>query len=93
MLFQEFYEFEVLVKNNNWFEVDCMANVFIALYNFGRRKEDFNAMPPFFEAFLKGLQDAGNNVLCYQHKTVGREFKGQIPNEYKEKLIAFCPDL
>ena len=43
-----------------------MANVFIAMYNFGRDPNDFYKMPPFLESFLNGFKDAGNNVLCFQ---------------------------
>ena len=58
-----------------------MANVFVAMYNFGRDPNDFYKMPPFLESFLCGLKNAGNNVLCFQHKTYGREFEEDLPEE------------
>lgn len=70
-----------------------MANVFIAMYNFGRDPQNFYHMPPFLEAFVNGFKEAGNTVLCYQHKTYGREFNTPIPEIYKEKLKNFNPDI
>lgn len=70
-----------------------MANVFVAMYNFGRDPNDFYKMPPFLESFLCGLKNAGNNVLCFQHKTYGREFEEDLPEEYASKLKQFNPDL
>ena len=70
-----------------------MANVFIAMYNFGRDPNDFYKMPPFLESFLNGFKDAGNNVLCFRHKTYGREFDEKLPKEYESKIKRFNPDL
>ena len=69
-----------------------MANVFIAMYNFGR-DEDFYVMPPFLEAFVHGMRKRGNNVLCYMHKTYGREFDEELPEDYRDKILEFDPDL
>ena len=70
-----------------------MAKIFVSLYNFGRHPEDYNMMPPFFESFLNGLKDAGNQVLCFQHKIYRREFIGRIPSRYRTKIMEFKPDL
>ena len=66
-----------------------MARIFVALYNFANKKDDFNTMPPFFESFLKGLKDAGNQVLCFHHKTYGRQFNSEIPSDIKNKVKNF----
>ena len=47
-----------------------MAKIFVALNNMCRLPDDFCAMPPFYESFVNGLKDAGNEVLCFQTKIV-----------------------
>lgn len=74
-------------------EYIIMAKIFVAMYNFGRKKDDFNAMPPFYETFLKGLADNGNQVLCFHHKTHGKQFDDVIPEQYSQFLLDFRPDL
>lgn len=70
-----------------------MAKIFVALYNFGRKKDDFDAMPPFYESFINGLKDAGNDVLCFHQKTYTRDFEGEIPALQKRILMKFNPEL
>lgn len=70
-----------------------MARVFIALYNFCK-ESDYKHMPPFFEAFIHGMEKAGNNVVCFQTKqTTDRGYYKPIPRKVKNKLIKFNPDL
>lgn len=55
-----------------------MAKVFISLYNFCKIPDDYTAMPPFFEAFIEGMKDAGNDVLVFQTKEIrNRGFETQ----------------
>ena len=42
-----------------------MANIVVAIYNPLIRQ---NGMYPYFETFLDGLKDAGNNVLCFEKR-------------------------
>lgn len=71
-----------------------MAKVFISLYNFCKIPDDYTAMPPFFEAFIEGMKDAGNDVLVFQTKnTTGRGFDIEIPSDQKEMLQNFDPDI
>lgn len=70
-----------------------MARIFVALYNFANKKDDFNTMPPFFESFLKGLKDAGNQVLCFHHKTYGRQFNSKFPSDIMNRVKNFDPEL
>ena len=72
-----------------------MARIFVTLNNFCRIPEDYCAMPPFFESFLVGLREAGNDVKCFQTKAYAAttRFKDEIPSEYKNLLIKFNPDL
>lgn len=70
-----------------------MAKIFVALYNFGRKKEDFNAFPPFYESFVYGLKEAGNDVLCFHQKTFTRSFDNPIPVEQARIIKNFNPEL
>ena len=71
-----------------------MAKIFVALYNFCRKTDNYCDMPPFFECFLEGLKKAGNDVKCYQIKEyANRGFESNIPNEYRVMLLDFNPDL
>lgn len=71
-----------------------MAKVFVALYNFCRHPKDYTAMPPFFESFLNGLKEAGNDVCCFQTKKVtNRGFEQDIPEKMREMVLKFDPDL
>ncbi len=70
-----------------------MARIFVSLYNFCRRIESFEAMVPFYESFLDGLKKAGNDVLCFQHKTFDRQFQEAMPNSIRQKIIDFNPEI
>lgn len=70
-----------------------MARIFIALYNFGRKKDDFTAMPPFYESFITGMKEAGNDVLCFHQKTFTRSFDDPIPDKQAYIIKNFNPDL
>lgn len=71
-----------------------MARIFVSLYNFCKKQDDLKAMPPFFEGFLKGLEKAGNEVVCFQtRKTTERGFESRIPDRVKKELLDFDPDL
>lgn len=70
-----------------------MARIFVALHNFAYRTTETNEMPPFFESFLRTLEAAGNDVLCYFHKQQGREFGQKIPKNLLEKIKLFSPEI
>lgn len=72
-----------------------MAKIFVALNNFCRIPENYSAMPPFYESFVNGLKDAGNEVKCFQTKIVSghKRCEGEVPQELAGILSAFCPDL
>ena len=69
-----------------------MARILVSFYNFARDDKDFNIMPPFYESFVNGLKNAGNDVLCFFHKTFTRKFAESIPEEYKNRITDFNPD-
>ena len=72
-----------------------MAKIFVALNNFCRIPGNYSAMPPFYESFVNGLKDAGNEVKCFQTKIVSghKRCEGEVPQELAEILRVFCPDL
>lgn len=70
-----------------------MARIFVAMYNFCRKPDDFEAMPPFYESFINGLKCAGNQVLCFHHKTFKRAFENEIPDPIRQLLKDFNPEL
>lgn len=70
-----------------------MAKIFIAFYNLGRKKGDFNAMPPFYESFINGFKRAGNDVLCFHQKNFYRSFDMNVPEVQVEIIKRFDPDL
>ncbi len=70
-----------------------MARILVSLRNGWRRPDDFNAMPPFYETFLKGLRDTGNEVFCFHHKEYNRDFSVPISDEMKSLVKRFNPEL
>lgn len=70
-----------------------MAKVFVSMYNFARHKDDYTIMPPFYETFVNGLKNAGNDVLCYFHKNFYMDFSGEMPKEVFEKFKSFDADI
>ena len=70
-----------------------MAKVFVAMYNFARHKKDENILPPFYDAFVNGLKNSGNDVLCYFHKEWRKDFSGDIPEDVLSDMRAFDADM
>lgn len=70
-----------------------MANIVIGLHNFLITKSNLDARPPFYDAFLNGLKEAGNNVLCFEKQNYEASIKENIPEDYLEKIKKFNPDL
>lgn len=67
-----------------------MANIVVAIYNPLIRQ---NGIFPYFETFLDGLKNVGNNVLCFEKIAAELELKEPIPEHYLEKIRNFSPDL
>lgn len=71
-----------------------MAKVFLAFYNGIRGAEDSFAMPIFYEAFIKGLENNGNDVFAVMHPTWNADFiKDAIPEKLLEEIKDFNPDV
>ena len=74
-----------------------MANIVVSFRNF-LQDDNFNKLtfnpdilPPFYESFLMGLKNKGNNILCFQAKSINIERK--IPPLYLKQIEDFRPDL
>ena len=70
-----------------------MANILVSMYNFAKDPQDYTVLPPFYEAFVKGLRQAGNDVFCLFHKQYDMDFSGELPPSLDEALKRFSPDL
>lgn len=69
-----------------------MARIFISFFNAVQNGD--SAMPAFYESFLEGLRKHGNELLVHHHMCFdGAEFKKDIPDEHKQELITFDPNL
>lgn len=67
-----------------------MANIVVAIYNPLIRQK---GMYPYFETFLNGLKNAGNNVLCFEKIAAETVLNEEVPEEYLAKIKNFKPDL
>ncbi|WP_274271076.1 hypothetical protein [Roseburia hominis] len=69
-----------------------MAKVLVAFHNGIVDEKNPGAMPAFYEAFIRGLDLAGNQVIVYSHGLFGADF-GDIDEETKKEICGFAPDL
>ena len=69
-----------------------MAKVLIAFYNGIIDEGNPDAMPQFYESFIRGLDESGNDVCVFAHRFFGSDFEG-INDEVQEAIIAFAPDI
>ena len=70
-----------------------MANIVVSFFNSLIQLGDKNGCAPYYQAFLQGLRDSGNNVLCFQFLKQQVVNDERIPEEYLEKIKAFNPDI
>lgn len=70
-----------------------MAKIVVSMYNFARHKKDYTIMAPFYEAFVNGLKEHGNDVLCYFFKEWNKNFTEEIPSDLLNELKSFDADL
>jgi len=69
-----------------------VAKIFLAFFNGLRGMDSKNAMPIFYEAFIKGLLDNGNEVFAFMHSTWIANFN-PIPRHLLNEIKEFNPDL
>jgi len=75
-----------------WLERRSMAKIFVAFANGILDSENPNAMPAFYESFVKGLDKAGNEVCLFQHRLFGMEF-GEIDEDTAAVIKEFRPEI
>lgn len=69
-----------------------MAKVLVAFHNGIVDEKNPEAMPAFYEAFIRGLDSAGNQVVVYSHGMFGADF-GEIDEDIKNEICGFEPDI
>ncbi len=62
-----------------------MVKVLVAFHNGIVDDKNPEAMPAFYEAFIRGLDSAGNQVVVYSHGMFGADF-GEIDEDIKTKF-------
>lgn len=82
--------FNVKVQNVIW--RNGMAKILVAFYNGIVDENNTAAMPIFYEGFIQGLDQAGNNVAVISHPCFGQDF-GEIDEELKKTIMEFSPDI
>lgn len=70
-----------------------MANIVVSMYSYLNNKKDENNLPPFYEGFINGLKENGNNVLCYYHNSFDCDFEKNIPEEILCNIKLFNPNI
>ncbi len=69
-----------------------MAKIFLAFFNGIKGAQDPNAIPLFYEGFIKGLQENGNEVFAIMHNHWSMNFDS-IPPALLQDIKEFNPDL
>lgn len=69
-----------------------MARILVAFYNCIRDEENADAKPIFYEAFINGLDRAGNEVFVISHPYFGIDF-GEMEEEGKRAIQKFNPEI
>ena len=69
-----------------------MAKILVAFFNCNKDKNNPDAMPIFYEAFVKGLDRAGNQVAVFSHSFFGIDF-GKIDAKTATAIKQFEPDI
>ena len=70
-----------------------MAKVFLSFFNDMYDARIPEKMPCFYEAFIKGLQKSGNDVLYYMMTKFVSEDFGRAPHLVLKKIKSFNPDI
>lgn len=70
-----------------------MAKIVVSMYNYVTGSQKAHSFPAFYEGFVNGLKNNGNDVLCYYHSTMLDDFPEVIPESVMSELKLFSPDL
>lgn len=69
-----------------------MAKIFIAFFNAIPQEDHLsNAVPCFYEAFIKELSELGNDLFVVHHNKFFGDY-GPLPFELKKEIKQFSPD-
>jgi len=68
-----------------------MAKVLLAFFNGIMNGDIPHAMPCFYEAFIHGLREYGNDLLVYHHNCFNTSFSA-LPKYIKNEIDTFRPD-
>ena len=68
-----------------------MPRIFISFFNAVHNPADLQAMPCFYESFIRELSERGNELLVMHHHFFGRDF-GPLPDKIRNDIAAFSPD-
>lgn len=69
-----------------------MAKICVAFYNGLYNSADKSIMPAWYEVFLSGLKEYGNELLIFSIPKFRQEY-GEIDDETKNNILDFNPDL
>ncbi|MDR1418592.1 MAG: hypothetical protein LBI80_05530 [Endomicrobium sp.] len=69
-----------------------MAKIFLSFFNGIQNYGESNKIPGFYESFIDGLKDFGNDVFGYYDYVWHKEFK-EIPEELLKEIKDFNPDI
>lgn len=71
-----------------------MAKIFLSFFNAAPKIGDISGAPPFYEGFIKGLTDNGNEVMVFQSaKLMSKRVVAGNGQKLKPYLDKFKPDL
>ncbi|MDR1243863.1 MAG: hypothetical protein LBJ79_01545 [Endomicrobium sp.] len=69
-----------------------MAKIFLSFFNGIQDYERNNKIPSFYESFINGLKNFGNDVFAYYDNAWHKEFKS-IPEKLLKEIKVFNPDI
>lgn len=69
-----------------------MAKILVTFFNCVNDPDNLNAMPLFYETFIRELDAAGNDVAVLSHGMFGLDFE-EINEETKKIIVDFAPDI
>ena len=70
-----------------------MAKIFLTFFNGLKNENDKYAIPIFYESFINGLKDNGNEVFALIHKEWSKSWNENIPQDLLNRIKEFSPDL
>lgn len=71
-----------------------MAKIFLSFFNAAPKLDDLTGAPPFYEGFIKGLADNGNDVMVFQSaKSMSKRVTDSNGQTLKRYLDELSPDL